>query len=216
MNDLDLRQRVIDELEFEPSVDAANIGVAAENGIITLTGHVASYAEKFAAERVAQRVKGVRGIAQEIEVRTPVGKKKADDEIAAQAVNIITWDTTIPNEVVKVKVQSGWITLTGKVDWQFQKVAAEQAVRKLSGVVGVTNLIEIEARVRASDVKSRIENALKRSAEIEAGGIRVHVVSDSKVVLDGRVHSWHERDAAERAAWSVQGVTEVDDHLAIG
>lgn len=215
MNDLDLRQRVIDELEFEPSVDAANIGVAAENGIITLTGHVASYAEKFAAERAAQRVKGVHGIAQEIEVRTPAGKKKADDEIAAQAVSIITWDTTIPNEVVKVKVESGWITLTGKVDWQFQKMAAEQAVRKLSGVVGVTNLIEIKSRVQASDVKNRIENALRRSAEVEAARIQVRV-SDTKVVLDGRVYSWHERDAAKRAAWSVQGVTAVDDRLAIG
>jgi len=214
MNDLDLRRHVIDELEFEPSVDAANIGVAAENGIITLTGHVASYAEKFAAERAAQRVKGVRGIAQEIEVRTPTGKK-ADDEIAAQAVSIITWDATIPYEVVKVKVQSGWITLTGKVDWQFQKVAAEQAVRKLSGVVGVTNLIEIRARVQTSDVKHRIEDALRRSAEVEAARIQVHV-SGSKIVLDGRVQSWYERDAAKRAAWSVQGVTDVDDHLAIG
>jgi len=215
MSDLDLRQRVIDELEFEPSVDAANIGVAADKGIVTLTGHVASYAEKLAAERAAQRVKGVRGIAQEIEVRTPAGKRKADDEIAAQAVNIIAWDTTIPDEMVKVKVQSGWITLTGKVDWQYQKVAAEHAVRKLSGVVGVSNLIEIKAQVQVSDVKSRIENALKRSAELEAGGIRVHV-SKTKVVLDGRVHSWHERDAAKRAAWSVPGVTAVDDQLAIG
>lgn len=215
MNDLDLRQRVIDELEFEPSVNAANIGVGAENGIVTLTGHVASYAEKVAAERAAQRVKGVRGLAQEIEVRTPAGKRKADDEIAAQAVNIIAWDTTIPNEMVKVKVQSGWITLTGKVDWQYQKVAAEHAVRKLSGVVGVSNLIEIKAQVQASDVKTRIENALKRSAELEAGGIRVHV-SDTKVVLDGRVHSWHERDVAKRAAWSVPGVAAVEDQLAIG
>ncbi|TSD84052.1 BON domain-containing protein [Mycobacterium sp. KBS0706] len=215
MNDLDLRQRVIDELEFEPSLDAANIGVAAENGIVTLTGHVASYSEKLAAERAAQRIKGVRGIAQEIEVRTEAGRKMADDEIAAQAVNIINWDTTVPDEAVKVKVQSGWITLTGKVGWQFQKVAAEHAVRKLSGVVGVTNLIEIKAQVQASDVKNRIENALKRSAEVEAGQIRVHV-SDSKVVLDGRVHSWHERDAAKRAAWSVPGVTAVDDQLAIG
>ncbi|WP_342240811.1 BON domain-containing protein [Inquilinus sp. OTU3971] len=215
MNDQELRKHVIDELDFEPSVDAVGIGVAADNGIVTLTGHVASYAEKLAAERAVQRVKGVRGIAQEIEVRFPANKKKADDEIAAQAVHVIDWDTTIPDEAVKVKVQLGWVTLTGKVDWQYQKTAAERAVRPLSGVVGVSNLIEIKAGVQASDVKSRIESALKRSAEVEASGIRVQV-SDGKVVLGGQVQSWHELDEAERAAWSVPGVTAVDDQLIVG
>jgi osmotically-inducible protein OsmY len=214
MQDQDLRQRIIDELEFQPSINAANIGVAVEKGIATLTGHVASFAEKYDAEHAVRRVKGVRGIAEEIEVRYPNEKKTADDQIAARALSIIAWDTTIPADAVQVKVQKGWITLTGTVHWHFQKAAAEDAVRKLSGVVGVTNLIEVKAAVQADDVKKRIENALKRNAEIEAGGIQIKV-TDNKVVLDGHVNSWHERTQVERAAWSVPGVTSVEDHLAI-
>ncbi len=214
MNDEDLRQRIIDELEFEPSLTATNIGVAVEKGIVTLSGHVANFAEKYAAEQAVRRVKGVRGIAEEIEVRYPDAKKTADDQIAQRAVAIIAWDTTIPDDAVQVKIQKGWVTLTGKLDWHYQRAAAEDAVRKLSGVVGVTNFIEVKPAVQGGDVKKRIENALKRNAEIEAGGIQIKV-SDNKVVLDGHVHSWHERAAVERAAWSVPGVTSVDDRLSI-
>ncbi|CAH1659849.1 BON domain-containing protein [Chelatococcus asaccharovorans] len=212
--DLGLRQDVLDELEFEPSIDAADIGVTVKDGVVTLIGHVRSYAEKIAAERAVQRVKGVRAIAQELEVRYPERKKTADDEIAKRALAIISWDTTIPDDVIQVKVQAGWITLSGEVDWHFQKRAVEDAVRKLTGVVGVTNLLLVRPRIQADDVKHRIEEALKRNAAIEAGTIRVGV-SGGKVTLAGQVHAWYERGVAERAAWAVPGVTAVEDHLVI-
>ncbi len=215
MNDLSLRQQIIDELEFEPSIDAAHIGVAVNDGIVTLTGNVKSYAEKVAAERCVQAIRGVRAIAQEIEVRFPEDKKTADEEIARRALDIIAWDTTIPDEKVKVKIHKGWVTLSGEVEWQYQKTAAENAVRKLTGVTGVTNLIMIRPRIDVSNIKSRIENALKRSAEVEADRIRVNV-SGSKVILEGKVSAWHERGVAERAAWAAPGVTAVEDHLTIG
>ncbi|SHG78761.1 Osmotically-inducible protein OsmY, contains BON domain [Pollutimonas bauzanensis] len=215
MKDDELRQHIIDELDFEPSIDAASIGVAVDDGIVTLSGHVASYAEKVAAEHAARRVKGVRGIAQEIEVRFPDAKKTADDQIAKRAVDILAWNTTIPDGAVQVKVQQGWVTLSGKVDWQFQRISAADAVRRLSGVAGVSNLIEVKPEVHPADIQSSIEGALKRSAALEAHGIRIQV-DGSKVILDGLVHSWHERDAAERAAWSVPGVVAVSNNLAIG
>lgn len=214
MNDISLRQSILDEFEFEPSVAAAHIGVAVDNGVVTITGHVSSYSEKVTAERVVQRVKGVRGIAQEIEVRYPGAKKTADDEIAKRALKIISWDVTIPDDKVKITVQNGWITLSGEVDWNFQKVDAETAVRKLSGVVAVSNLITVRPRVSTLDVKLRIEDALKRCAEIEAGGVHVNV-SGAKVTLEGKVHSWHERDVAERAAWAIPGVGSVEDRLVV-
>jgi osmotically-inducible protein OsmY len=214
MNDSDLRQLVIDELEFEPSVDAANIGVACKDGIVTLTGFVASYAEKMAAERAVRRVKGVYGIAQEIDIRYSTDKKINDDEIARRCVNIIAWDTTLPDDKVKVKVERGWVTLSGEVPWHFQRVAAEAGVRKISGVTGITNLVTIKARVQATDIKARIEDALKRNAAIEAGGIRV-IVTDSGVRLEGKVSDWRERELIEKAAWSVPGVMAVDDRLTL-
>lgn len=214
MTDLTLRENVLSELEFEPSVNAAHIGVAVEKGVVTLSGHVGSYAEKLAAERVVQRVKGVRAIAQEIEVRLPSDKKTNDDEIAQRALSVIAWDTTIPDQKLKIKVQDGWITLSGEVEWYFQRQGTEAAVRKLSGVAGVINLIVVKPRIEAKDVKHRIENALLRNAELEAGQIRVEV-SGGRVKLEGKVKAWHERDVAERAAWAVPGVTAVEDHLAI-
>lgn len=214
MTDLTLRENVLSELEFEPSVNAAHIGVAVEKGVVTLSGHVGSYAEKLAAERVVQRVKGVRAIAQEIEVRLPSDKKTNDDEIAQRALSVISWDTTIPDQRLKIKVQDGWITLSGEVEWYFQRQGAEAAVRKLSGVAGVINLIAVKPRIEAKDVKHRIENALLRNAELEAEQIHVEV-SGGRVKLEGKVKAWHERDVAKRAAWAVPGVTAVEDHLAI-
>lgn len=216
MNDSTLRQDILDELDFEPSIDAADIGVAVENGIVTLTGHVPTYAQKVTVENVTRRVKGVKGIAQEIEVRPFGTNRTADDEIAKRAVNTINWNTSIPENLVQVKVQKGWVTLTGKVDWQYQKTAAADAVRDLAGVVGVSNQIEIKQRASAFDVKKRIEDALKRNAEIEAQAIRVNVMDGGKVRLEGRVHAWSERSAAERAAWSTPGVNMVEDRLTIG
>lgn len=214
MNDKVLRQSIVDALDFEPSIDAARIGVMVENGIVTLGGHVGSYAEKIAAEAVARRVKGVRAIAEEIEVRYPQHKKTADDQIAARAIAVISWDAMVPEGVVKVKVEKGWVTLEGTVDWQFQREAAYRAVRKLNGIVGVVNKIGVKPRVAIPDVKAKIRAALERDAEFEADAIKVNVVGD-KVILDGKIKAWHERQVAERAAWSAAGVCSVEDNLRV-
>jgi len=215
MRDIELRQLVLDELDFDPRVNAAHIGVSADNGVVTLTGHVGSYAEKLAAEQAARRVKGVHALAEEIEVRFPSDKKTADDEIAARALSILRWSAVLPPDAIQVKVQHGWVSLSGEVEWQFQRRAAESAVRKLSGVVGVVNSLTIRPRVQASDVKRKIEDALKRNAEIHARGIRVSVLDGGHVTLDGQVQDWRERDAVERAAWSAPGVVRIDDHLTV-
>ena len=216
MNDGTLRQDIIDELDFEPSIDAADIGVAVDNGVVTLTGHVPTYSQKMTVEAVVRRVKGVKGLAEEIEVRPFGSNRTADDEIAKRAINTLMWNTSVPDNAVQVKVQKGWLTLTGKVDWQYQKTAAADAVSDLAGVTGVTNQIEIKPRASAFDVKKRIEDALKRNAELEAKAIRVDVLDAGKVRLEGRVHAWSERSAAERAAWSAPGVTIVEDRITIG
>jgi osmotically-inducible protein OsmY len=212
MDDKTLRQNIIDELDFEPSIDAAHIGIAAEKGVVTLTGHVGSYAEKIAAEDAVQRIKGVKAIAQEIEVRYPSAERRSDDEIAKRALDILAWDVSVPNEGIQVKVQKGWITLSGEVDWYYQKQAAENSVRKLSGVIGVSNQITLKETVQPADVKRRIENALKRHAEVEADNIRV-AVADGRVTLEGKVKAWHERQLAEQAAWAARGVRAVEDRL---
>lgn len=215
MSDIKLRQDILDALEFEPSIDAAHIGVAVENGVVTLTGHVGSYAAKTTAERIAQRVKGVRGIAQEIQVRYPADKKCADDEIAQRALQIIAWDVDLPDGAIQVKVQKGWVTLTGQVEWHYQRADTEAAVRRLSGVMGITNSIAIRPRADAQNVKRRIEEALKRNAELESSGIKVDVVG-GKVRLDGKIHAWYERGIAEQAAWAAPGVSAVEDNLKVG
>jgi osmotically-inducible protein OsmY len=215
MDDKLLRQNVLDELDFEPSIDAANIGVAVSDGVVTLTGHVPSYAEKLAAERATRKIKGVRAIAQEIEVRYPTDKKTADDEIAKRALSILKWHVMIPEDAVKVTVQKGWVTLAGELNWQYQRKDAEDAVRKLSGVTGVTNSIALKPTVSVSDIKRKIEGALARHAHIEAEGIRINVRDGNKVSLEGKVDSWDEREAVENAAWSVAGVQSVDDRLTI-
>jgi len=213
-NDHELQQRVIDELEFEPSVDSAHVGVSVHEGVVTLTGHVPSFVEKFAAERAARRVKGVRAVAQEIEVRLPADKKTDDDEIAARAVRILDWDIALPYRAVGVKVEHGIVSLSGEVDWAYQRAEAEYDVRKLGGVKAVINDIRIRPRVEAGDVKAKIRAAFERSAELESSGVTV-TISDRKVVLGGKVQSWVEREAAERAAWSVPGVVAVEDNIVI-
>lgn len=214
MLDKTLRQNIIDALDFDPGLDAADIGVAVENGVVTLTGHVPTFDEKLTAEDLVKRIKGVRGIAQEIEVRPAGTHRTADDEIAKRALNVIRWNTTIPDEQIQVKVQKGWVTLTGKVEWQYQKNAAAGAVRGLSGVTGVSNMIEIRPRAEATDIKKRIEDAFKRDAELEAQAIRVDV-HDGRVTLEGHVKVWADRQAAERAAWSAPGVTAVEDRITL-
>lgn len=213
MSELQLRQDVVDELEYEPSIDAAHIGIAVDKGVVTLTGHVANYAEKQAAIAAVRRVKGVRAIAEEIEVRGLSDQKMSDDEIAKRAIDILNWDTMVPSDSIQVLVRDGWVTLTGSVDWNYQKKHAEEDIRKLSGVRGVTNAVEIKPSVQADDVKRKIEEALKRHAEIEANAIRVTVHERNKVTLEGRVDSWTERHAVENAAWSAPGVKSVEDRM---
>lgn len=216
LNDKQLRQNVIDELDFEPSIDSADIGVTAENGVLTLSGHVPSYSQKMAAERAAWRVKGVKAIAQEIQVRLASDKKSNDDEIAQRAINILAWNSSVPQNAVQVKVQNGWVTLAGQVSWNYQRVAAEADVRKLSGVVGVVNDISLTPAAQPADIKQRILGALKRHAEVEASHIRVTVRDGGAVSLEGDVDNWDEREAVQRAAWSTPGVRAVEDHLRIG
>ena len=214
MNDNSLRQDIIDELDFEPSIEAADIGVAVEQGVVTLTGHVPTYSQKATVEDVVRHVKGVKGIAEEIEVRPFGTHRTADDEIVKRAVNTIKWNTAVPSDSIQVTVEDGWLTLTGKVEWQYQKTAAADSVRGLAGVVSVTNQIEVKPHASALDVKKRIQDALKRNAEVEAKAIKVNVV-DGKVTLEGRVNLWSERSAAERAAWSAPGVSLVVDRITV-
>ncbi|WP_307008687.1 BON domain-containing protein [Agrobacterium tumefaciens] len=214
MNDNTLRQNIIDELEFEPSIDAANIGVAVDAGVATLTGHVPTYMQKASVESIVLRVKGVKGLAEEIEVRPFSANLTADDEIAKRAVSTIKWNTVVPDDAVNVQVEKGWITLRGAVEWRYQREAAADAIRPLSGVRGVTNWIEVKPKVSVADVKKRIEDALKRNAEVEAQKIKINV-ADGQVILEGQVDAWSERQAAERAAWAAPGVRSVVDHLRI-
>jgi osmotically-inducible protein OsmY len=216
MNDKELRNSVIDELEFEPSIDATNIGGAAENSVVTLTEHVSSCWQKSAAERAVWRVKDVKAIAEEIEVRFSTDKKRADDQIARRAVNLLDWDASVPDGAIRVKVLDGWVHLEGEVNWQFQRQAAEADVRKLSGVVGVTNNITLKQTVQTLDVRKRIEDALKRHAEVEATNISINVLGNGAVKLEGKVDSWDERRAVERAVWSTPRVRAVDDRISIG
>ncbi|AMN38524.1 BON domain-containing protein [Rhodoplanes sp. Z2-YC6860] len=215
MSDLQLRQNVLDELEFDPTIDAAHIGVTADAGVITLTGYVKNYPEKTSAVEAAQRVRGVLAVADEIEVRYPANKKSADDEIAKRAVDILEWDVSVPSGSVDVTIRDGWITLGGQVEWYLQKKAAENAVRKLSGVRGVTNDIAIQPKLKADNIKKLIEDALERHAHVEAAAIRVSVRDKGVVLLEGTVENWSERQAVENAAWSAPGVRSVEDRLRI-
>lgn len=214
MNDQEIRQDIIDELAFEPVIDAANIGVTVNNGVATLSGHVSSYLQKIAAERAAWRVKGVKGLAQEITVQLAPDGKWDDGEIAERALSILSWSSVVPKDAVRVKVTDGWITLSGQVNWNFQRNAAESDVHRLSGVTGVTNDIKLIPEVEASDIKSRITDALKRHAEVEAARIYIDVHGD-KVAISGVVDDWSERQAVKRAVWSTLGVRAVEDNLRI-
>jgi osmotically-inducible protein OsmY len=214
ITDHQLQQHVVEELEFEPQVDAAHIGVTAKNGVVTLTGFVSSYAEKVAAEAAVRRVTGVKAIAEEIAVRLPNDKKWADDEIAERAVSILRWDDAVPNDRIQVKVENGIVTLYGTVEWQYQKNEAGQAVHKLSGVVGVVNTIRVQSPVPATAVTQQIYKALARDARTEASQVTVET-DNGVVTLRGMVRNWHEREVIERAAWSVPGVSEIRDQLTL-
>lgn len=216
MNELKLRDDILDELAYEPVVDPAHIGVAVDQNVVTLTGHVGSYAQKLAALSAVRRVKGVHGIADEIEVRPASEAKTSDDEIASRAINVLSWDSVVPDDGIQVTVRDGLVTLTGRVHWYYQKSSAERDVRNLSGVRSVVNNIEVEPHAKADNVKKKIEAALKRHAEIEAKDVRVTVRDDDEVLLEGKVRNWDEKFAVENAAWSAPGVKNVRDRLTIG
>src|ERR1700730_7035433 len=215
MTDLKLKANVESELKWEPSVNAAEVGVAVKDGIVTLTGHVQSYWQKIAAERAAGRVSGVRAVVNELEIRLPTSSERTDENIARAALNALSWSVSVPADRIKVKVSKGWITLEGNVEWQYQKAAAEKVVRDLVGVKGVVNLIEVKPRASTAEVKAAIEAALKRSAEVDASNIQVEADGD-KVILRGTVRSWAEREEAERAAWRAAGVRSVDNRITVG
>ncbi|OYV38438.1 MAG: hypothetical protein B7Z80_10030 [Rhodospirillales bacterium 20-64-7] len=212
--DSELQKRVLAELEWEPTVDAAHIGVAARGGVVTLSGQVKTYLEKMAAERATRRVKGVVAIAEEIAVELPVSDQRTDEDIAASIVNVLRWHAAIPFERVAVKVEHGHVTLTGEVDWKYQRDLAVQDVQRIRGVRMVTAQLTIKPRVKPEEVKQKIEAALRRNAELEASHILVSAAGSS-VTLAGHVKTWSERQAAEAAAWSAPGVTEVLDHISL-
>ena len=214
MTDMKLKQTILDALEFDPSIDAASIGVSVDNGVVTLSGHVPTYFEKMKAEEIAIAIRGVKAIAQEIEVRPAGTHLTADDEIARRVLDVLRWSTTLPADAVKVKVQGGWLTLTGAVEWNFQREAAARAVRDMSGVKGVTNNIIITPKATPADLRDRIERALKRQAELDMNNIRVEV-ADGAVTLEGKVHSLAERRVAEQAVWAAPGIREVRDRLSV-
>lgn len=214
MGDKELRLDILEELDLEPSFDAADIGVAVDGNVVTLTGHVRSFSDKVTVRDIVERIPGVRAIADDIEVR-PIGAHiTADDEIAKRIVNTLKWNSSVPDEKITTTVTKGWVTLEGAVEWHYQSTATEQAVRRLVGVTGVNNRIKITPAVKPADVSDRIQKALKRDAELDASAIRVNVAG-SRVTLEGRVRYLGERRAAERAAWSAPGVTEVIDHLTV-
>jgi osmotically-inducible protein OsmY len=209
---LQLQQRVIDALEFDPSVDAAHIGVSVREGAVMLSGHVESYFEKWAAERTVRQVKGVTAVAQELEVRLPSDKKVGDEEIAARAARLLHWDALVPHDRIKIKVEHGVVTLSGDVDWHYQRAEAEYDIRKLSGVHNVVNDMTVTPGAKPSDVREKIRAALDRHVSAEVGNIGIDV-SGGKVTLTGKVNAWTERQIIEQAAWAVPGVTEVDDRI---
>ena len=214
MTDRDLQQNIQNALDWEPSVEATDIGVSVDNGVATLRGDVQSFAEKEAAERVTLRVYGVRAIANDLNVRIPTSAERSDSDIAQAALNALRWHTSVPEKNLTVVVRNGWITLSGAVDWQFQKDAAARAVRDLTGVRGVTDGAVIRPSLKAGDVRDKIEAAFRRSAEIDARRVNV-TVQDSKIVLSGNVRSFAERREAEKAAWAAPGVVQVDDRLTV-
>ncbi len=212
--DSNLQQAVTAELGWEPSIVASHIGVTAENGVVTLSGHVNSFVQKHAAEDAARRVKGVRAVAEEIEVRLAFDAQRGDDDIAAAAINRLAWDMSVPRDAVKVQVESGWVTLTGTVEWHYQKVAAVNAVRQLMGVVGVSDQVALSPRVSTGNISDNIMHALHRSWFFDPDTIKV-TASGGDIKLTGYVNSWHDRQVAAETAWAAPGATSVVNDLTV-
>jgi osmotically-inducible protein OsmY len=212
--DAQLKKDVTAELEWDPSINASHVGVATDNGVVTLTGHLSTFAEKYAIERAVQRVQGVKAIAVELDVKLEPGHKRSDSEIATAVESGLLWHALVPAERLQVKVEKGWVTLKGEVDWEYQRQSAEKAVRNLTGVVGVSNTITLKPTVTPAKVADRIRDAMARHAEREAKHIEV-MVSGSAVTLRGAVDSWAERNAAFGAAWSAPGVLSVVNEIKV-
>ena len=206
--DAQIRTDVINELTWDASVRGTDVGVAVSNGVVTLSGQLESYADKHAAERAAQRVAGVRGVASELTVRLPSSSQRSDGEIAAAVRSALAWNTHVPHERLTVLVEKGWVTLSGEVDWDYQRQAARRAVQPLLGVTGVTSEIALKPRTTPENVRVLLQSALQRQAEREAKGIEVSVDGHT-VTLRGKVHSLAERVALQGAAWSAPGITHV-------
>jgi osmotically-inducible protein OsmY len=206
-SDREIERDVRDELEWNPDLDVADIAVSVKSGVVTLTGFVKSYLDKYEAESAAKRVTGVVGVANDIDERP-------DPEIAREAVSAIKSQLPISSEHIKVVVKGGWISLEGQVEWQYQKSTAENAVRRIKGVKGVNNLIQLKPTARPAEIKRKIQDAFKRNAEIDANQVVVEA-DGSSVILKGKVRSWIEREEAERVAWSAPGVTRVEDRIVV-
>jgi osmotically-inducible protein OsmY len=213
-SDSEIERDVRDELQWDPDLDASDIAVSLKEGVVTLAGYVKSYTEKYEAEAAAKRVAGVRAVANDLEVRLPSVDARPDPDIARDAVAAIKSQLPISSEHIKVVVKNGWVNLEGQVEWQYQRQTAESAVRRIKGVKGVTNLIQLRPRAQPQDIKKKIEEAFKRNAEVDANRVEVKT-NGSEVILEGTVRSWVEREEAERVAWSAPGVTKVEDRIIV-
>lgn len=212
--DSEIQRDIEDELRWDPSLENDDVAVSVRDGVVTLAGYVKSYLDKWHAERVASRVKGVKAIANDLSVNLPSSSDRADPDIARAALDALKWNIAVPHDRIKLKVDKGWVTLEGDVDWSFQRDAAERAVRSLTGVKGVSNLLTIKARPTPQDVKQKIRAALERGAQFDADRIMVDVDGD-KAILQGTVRSYAERRDAERAARNAPGITEVENKLTV-
>jgi len=209
-----IKRDVEAQLRWDPDIDATDIAVSVKDGVVALTGFVRSYSQRYKAESEAKAVRGVRGVANDIQVKLPALNQRADPEIARDAVDALKRELPFSSEQIKTVVRDGWLTLEGSVEWKFQSDRTEEAVRRIKGIKGVTNLITIKPRATPGDVQERIEEALKRAAEVDAHKITVEVVG-GQVTLTGKVRSWIERQEAERAAWRAPGVTQVNNRIVV-